>query len=519
MKLKEDRMSNEENTCLRASRAYRGWNASEVADISSLEGGGSRSGSEARRWVFKNKRMESLPPSLGTTGDSPPRRFGTQQGERYFSSKGISPIILAFPLRSLRFILLTLLLVLPVSLFAQTIQDYQQIAAENNPEVRTAFQQYLASLEERPQVGTLPDPEVAFAYFISPIETRLGPQQARISVTQMFPWLGTLGDKQSISDKQAMAKFEALRETRNRIFYQTEKTLLDLYELERSIEIARENLEILNSLVEISLRRYETNQATQVDVLRAQIEQEDLKTQLELLEDNRDVLIQKMNELLNREESGDIVIPDTLGAGLSLNDPQTLKKRLIQKNPNLNKLRYQEESSIEMKELAKKDGKPSFGLGLDYIFTGDRTDVSSLNQNGKDALVARASFRIPLFRNKYNAKVQQAEFNIQAAQTEIIAKENRLETDLEGSLRDFYNAERRFELYDMKQIQRVNQALTIMMQAYSTDSSDFEEILRMQRRYLDYQLSRIQGLTDMHKAAAYIDYLTGTNNINPNEIE
>ena len=427
-------------------------------------------------------------------------------------------VLFANPLRSLRFILLALIMVLPASLIGQSIEDYQQIAAENNPEVRSAFHQYLASLEEPDQMGALPDPEVAFAYFISPIETRLGPQQARISLTQMFPWFGTLGDKREIASIQSKAHFEIFRETRNRIFYQTEKAFLELYELDRSIEIAEENLQILNSLVEISLRRYETNQATQVDVLRAQIEQEDLKTQLALLRDNRSVLEKRISELLNHPENVQIHTPDTLNTELLLDDSQSLRNQLIRENPALSRLRYQEESSREMKKLAAKDGKPSFGIGADYIFTGERTDMSGLTDNGKDALIARASFRIPLFRNKYNSKVQQAEQNIQSAQMEISSKENSLETDLDESLRDYYDSERRFELYDQTQIQRVNQALTIMMQSYSTDSSNFEEILRMQRKLLDYQLSRIQSLADMHKTMAYIEYLTGQNNINPNEI-
>ncbi|MDZ7720064.1 MAG: TolC family protein [Balneolaceae bacterium] len=409
-----------------------------------------------------------------------------------------------------------LIFLLGSSVKAQSIEDYQQIAAENNPEVRSAFHEYLASLEEPDQMGALPDPEVAFAYFISPIETRLGPQQARISLTQMFPWFGTLGNKREIASVQSKAHFETFRETRNRIFYQTEKAFLELYEINRTIAITEENLEILNSLVEISLRRYETNQATQVDVLRAQIEQEDLKTQLALLRDNRSVMEQKIRELLNDPQ--DIQIPDTLNADIMLDDSQTLKNQLIQQNPTLSRLQYREKSSREMKELAAKDGKPSFGIGMDYIFTGERTDVTALTNNGQDALIARASFRIPLFRNKYNAQVQQAEQNIQSAQMEISSKTNSLQTDLDASLRDFYDAERRFELYDQTQIQRVNQALTIMMQAYSADSSNFEEILRMQRKLLDYQLNRIQALADMHKASAYIEYLTGKNNINPNEL-
>ena len=421
-------------------------------------------------------------------------------------------------LRPLRFTFLLIFMIIPMALFSQSIGEYQQIAAENNPEVRAAFHDYLAGLEEPDQVGVLQDPEIAFAYFIQPVETRLGPQQARFSFSQMFPWFGTLGNRRDVASFRAKAQFERFQEVRNRIFYQTEKNLFELYELDRSIQIAEENLEILNSLVEISLRRYETNQATQVDVLRAQIEQEDLKTQLALLRDNRNVIVQKINEILNHPDTLQIESPDTLVAGLEISGLQPLKEMLIQQNPDISRLRYLEKSSMEMKELALKDGNPSFGLGVDYILTGERRAVPELANNGDDALIARASIKIPIFRNKYNSNVRQAELNVQSAQSQLASRQNSLETDLEASLRDFYDADRRFELYDQKQIQRINQALNIMMQAYSADSSGFEEILRMQRKLLEYRLNRIRALTDMHRSAAYIDYLTGEHNINPNEL-
>ena len=425
-----------------------------------------------------------------------------------------SSALFAKHLHALLLIVLLGIIALPFTVQAQTIAEYQQQAAKNNPELKAEYQHYLSALEESPIVGTLPDPEVAFAYFISPIETRLGPQQARISLTQMFPWFGSLSDKRSISESQAKAQYEVFQETRNRLFYQTEKALIELYELDQSLEIANENLDILNSLVEISLSRYETDQASQVDVLRAQIEQEDLKTQIALLEDNRNVLIQKVNELLNAEQERVITLPDTLMPEMSIESEPELLNKLVQQNPALNRLRYQKDSAHEMKTLAAKDGKPSFGVGLDYIFTGERSDVPTIADNGKDAIMARASFKIPLFRNKYNAKVQQAELNIQSVQSQITDKENKLETDLSSSLRDYYDARRRFDLYDQKQIQRVNQALSIMTQNYSTDSSNFEEILRMQRKLLGYQLNRIQALVDMQVSSAYIDYLTGKHNIN-----
>ncbi|MEX0724534.1 MAG: TolC family protein [Gracilimonas sp.] len=407
-----------------------------------------------------------------------------------------------------------MLFLLSYTATAQTITDYQQEAAQNNPELKAKYQQYLSALEEEPIMGSLPDPEISFSYFIKPIETRVGPQQGRISVSQMLPWFGSLKNERSASELRAKARFESFQEARNRLFYQVEQTMLELYELDESIRIAGENQAILNSLVELSLQRYETDRATQVDVLRVQIEEEDLLIQIKLLKDNRRVLVQKMNELLNRSEGYEIFLPDSFGETV-LNPKEELITKVRQQNPDLNRLRYQEENALELRSLAEKENKPGLKLGVDYIFIGE-TDMPNVTNSGEDALMVMAGFRVPIFGKKNSAKTRQADRNIEEVQYQISSRENNLETELESSLRDYEDARRRYDLYNEKQIQRITQAIDIMMESYSSDSSNFEEILRMQRKQLEYQLKRIQAKTDEHKTAAFIDYLTGKHNINLN---
>ena len=97
-------------------------------------------------------------------------------------------------------------LLLLISLIAsaqQELDKYLVIAAENNPGLQVKFNEYMAALEVAPQVKGLPDPQAAFAYFISPVETRVGPQQFRFSISQMFPWFGTLKTKENIANQEA----------------------------------------------------------------------------------------------------------------------------------------------------------------------------------------------------------------------------------------------------------------------------------------------------------------------------
>ena len=43
---------------------------------------------------------------------------------------------------------------------------YLQTAAENNPGLKMKFNEYMAALEVTPQVKALPDPILAFGYFV-----------------------------------------------------------------------------------------------------------------------------------------------------------------------------------------------------------------------------------------------------------------------------------------------------------------------------------------------------------------
>jgi len=54
---------------------------------------------------------------------------------------------------------------------SQTLNDYLQIAAENNPDVKSAYYRYQAALREVPIAGTLNDPEIGFGYFVKPVNT------------------------------------------------------------------------------------------------------------------------------------------------------------------------------------------------------------------------------------------------------------------------------------------------------------------------------------------------------------
>jgi outer membrane protein TolC len=153
-------------------------------------------------------------------------------------------------------------------------------------------------------------------------------------------------------------------------------------------------------------------------------------------------------------------------------------------------------------------GLPSFSLGIAYTNVSPRSDMT-MPDNGKDALIfPQVGVRIPLYRNKYQSMLKEKEILKTSISNRKENKENELATTLESVWRDYSNAVRRVALYQ-RLIRLANQSLDILVSQYSTAGSAFEEILRMDRQLLRYELELEKARADQNTFVAHINYLTG----------
>lgn len=139
---------------------------------------------------------------------------------------------------------------------AQELEDYLKIAAENNPKLQSAYTQFEAALQQSPQVSSLPDPTLTVSAFGRMVETRLGAQEARFSLMQMFPWFGTLKTKKEAADLLAEARFQEYLAMRADLFFEIKKAYAQLFAIEKTIALKEENLDILDSYRELSLSKF-----------------------------------------------------------------------------------------------------------------------------------------------------------------------------------------------------------------------------------------------------------------------
>lgn len=385
------------------------------------------------------------------------------------------------------------------------LNRYLEKAAENNPGLKAKFNEYMAALEVAPQVKALPDPQIAFAYFIQPVETRVGPQEFKLSASQMFPWFGTLKAKESVAIQLAKAKYEAFNEAKSKLFNEVRSTYYNLYFNNKAISITGENIEILNAFRQLAIIKVESGLVSAVDEYRIEMEIGDLENQLALLKDKQYFLEVMFNKLLNIDEYESVLVTESLWTTDFSFSKQEALDSIRLNNHQLLSIDFQAEALRYKKLVANKNGKPSFSIGLDYTFVGKGDN----NMAGTDAFMfPKIGITIPLYRNKYKAMVQEVIYLETAKENEKVNKINVLEILFENGWKDYRDADRRIFLFE-SQLDLSRKSLKLLETDYTTGNKNFEEILRMERKVLKYNLELEKSRADKQAAISFITYLMG----------
>ena len=401
-------------------------------------------------------------------------------------------------------LIITVLLLSGLRINAQTLEESLKIASENNPLLKAKYAEFEAALQKVAQVNSLPDPTFSFGYFISPVETRLGPQQAKLGLTQMFPWFGTLKTAGNVQALQAEAKYQEFLNAKNELYMQVKSAWYPIYEVNQKIRLQEENRVILSSYKQLATTGFKNDKGSMVDVIRVDIMIENTDTEIKLLQDQLQPFNVQFNKLLNRPDSLVIQVEQDLTL---IEIPLNYRKdSLLANHPLLQSLDLKMKSAQEAEELSKKQGLPKLGVGLDYVFVGDRTDMV-VPDNGKNVIMPMISMSIPIYRRKYNAATKEAQFKQEAIVNYKTNTENTLVSNYEMAWFELEKARQLVELYKAQTL-KTNQAISLLETAYSNSGKDFEEILRMQQELLKYQIATATATKAFYVALAKLDYLT-----------
>ncbi len=385
----------------------------------------------------------------------------------------------------------------------QDLSKYLKEAGENNPELRATYHEYYAALEKVPQVGALPDPKLSFGYFISPVETRLGPQQMKFSVSQMFPWFGTLKKQEEAYAEKAKVKYQQFLGVKNKVYKKVKLKWYELYKVKEEIRITKENLDVLYSLKQITERNYETGKTEMTDVLRLDVNIREQENKLEDLREQLSTTKTEFNLLLNKNKTAELNPPQKMS-------PDTFDlsyyRDSVSNNPDLKALEHKVTSLKYQQEVAKKKGYPNISLALDYAVIGKRQDMQVAN-SGQDIIMPMVGISIPLYRKKYDAMKKEKKLQLKAVKSEQQSKTNNLSSEYKKAEEQYLDAMRKVDLY-REQSSETERIYNLLEMNYSSDGENFYELLKTRLMVLEFELKLEKAKANQNIAVAKLEYLT-----------
>lgn len=442
--------------------------------------------------------------------------------------------------------------------------NYLEIAAKNNPTVLQRYAEYEAALQKVPQVGSLPDPEASLGVFLKPMELVGGNQLADITLMQMFPWFGVLKFAKDEMSLMAKAKLETFRDAKLQVFYDVQRTWYELNKVKQNIRVSEKNIDLLRTIERLAVVRFKagpsgnspapsgpTTQASGKssssgssgmntmgggsgssagssssqaaspmggsamgsssggsglsDVYRIQIEIGDLQNNINLLKNQLITISAQFNSYLNRLQTTNVSIPDSIK--LENFEPSLLAipDSILKNNPMLGMLQFEQQSLEARKQMVTKMSYPMVGVGLNYSLI-NKSEMSTSPMNGKDMIMPEVKVTLPIYRKKYKAMRDEVDFLKTANTQNYKASANSLQTEYYQALQLYQDAQRRTKLY-ADQYQLASKSLDIMFKSFASSGSSLTDILRVRQQTLDYEYRQIEAVADYNTSVAWLKRL------------
>jgi len=390
------------------------------------------------------------------------------------------------------------------------LSDYIKFGLANNSDIKAAYNIYRAEYEKINSATKLPNPSLSFGYFLESIETAVGPQEYRIGLMQPIPFFGKLNLKGNIQEIQAQKAYQNLANKINGLRKQIKTVYYDNFYLNSSIDITREQINLIEQWIGQMEAKFKTGQSSYPDLIKAQIAQLKLEDNLKSLLDQRKVLTDKFKALLNTKNISIVETPSTIKTELT-DTSRNYTEQIKENNPELQNSDYTVELQKKSIKLSRLNYYPDFGIGVDYIFTGDKYTSSSakVSESGKDPVVLKFSLSLPIWWGKNRSQIKTAKFQHQAALDKKQDLENQLSAELSDILNKIQDNYRKIELYQNELIPKSEQLLQVTETAYMNGKSDFLSLIDAQRNHLELELILKKARAEYLKTRADLEKLIG----------
>lgn len=373
-----------------------------------------------------------------------------------------------------------------------TLAAYLQQAQSANPDLQAYAARYDAARARIPQARALPDPMLQVTHFAESVQTRTGPQENIIVLSQRVPWFGRLSGREQVASEEAEAIHYAFQARQLMLARAVGTAFYDYAYAGKAIELTNENLSLLEKLEPQVEERARTG-GNLNNLLRLQVEIGKLRDRLASLNAQRVQLSARLAALLAWPVDELLPLPTwtPLDAGslpLPLYNRAAILAAVDTQNPELMLLERKISSARARVELARLETRPDFTFGLTYIQIGSPVVNPTTPDAGRDPWGVSLSVNLPIWNQKNRHVRQEADATHRTAASELAERRNQLRAETLVAFSAADDAQRRVRLYEEDLLPLARQAVDNTLVGYQGDRATLLELIDSERSQLDLEL-------------------------------
>jgi outer membrane protein, heavy metal efflux system len=381
------------------------------------------------------------------------------------------------------------------------LADVLSEARERNPELGAARARADAMAAVPAQVSAYDDPTLSYEAWNVPESLRIDRADNNIfRLSQKIPFPGKRGLAGEIARREAARSSRQVGSVALDLEVAVKQAFYELWEAHARLAVFVREKDLVERFTRIAEQRYATGEATQSDVLRAQVELTHLINRLEterlVIESDR----AELNALLSRGPEDPLGRPEDPAPPQLHDQAGALAELALEKRPDIAaqaEAIAREETAVQ---LARRNYLPDFELSVGRF----------VNYGQNDGFGAMASVTLPFVNGaKYDAGVAEASARLAAERAERRRLEDRVRRQVEQAYLRARTGVLQYRLFADTHIPQAEQALRVTESGYESGTVGFLDLVDTLRRLELVHLDHVAAQAEFEKAWAELERAVG----------
>ncbi len=388
-----------------------------------------------------------------------------------------------------------------------SLSAYLAFALSKSPELRASFERWRAATMKISRARRIPEPVIKYSYFVRSIETRVGPQNHKLSLMQSFPWptaLSAGADAASETARAAQRRFDAEA-------LAVKQAVADAYWrlwlLQEEHHLKNEHDVVMETLAGTVRGRVRTGAASLADL-----------NQVELMiarhhdhhgahrEDQRVATADLARAIGAPVREQGLRATDAPFEGLPSANDEALHEAARQ-HPRIEAAELMASASDSEVRVEAAERAPSLLAGLDWIVVGEGPTVTQ--KSGQDAVIVTAGLSVPLWGRNYRDAMSAARAEGAAHRADRDAALQAADARLTAAVSAVRGAQRRIDLYRNTLIPLADTTFQSVLGGYQSGRSTVVSALLAQKELLELQLELARSRAHHARAWAVLEAVVG----------